>query len=255
MTPSSTQWNANLYDTKHDFVSKYGEAVIEVLQPVANEKIVDLGCGTGDLSAILHQKGVVVTGIDQSAEMIRTAKEKYPHIKFDLGDAANFSYPETFDAVFSNATLHWVLHKEEAIQCIYNCLKPKGRFVAEFGGKGNVQLIVQAIKKVLTQLGFAEHAKRNYWYFPSIGEYTSLLEKHGFRVLYAVHFDRDTELQDSDGIQNWIKMFGGAYLAGLQNEEIKEVLCKVEEDLKETIYKNGKWYADYKRLRIWAVKE
>ena len=250
-----TQWNSSLYDTKHDFVSKYGEDVLQLLDPMTGEKILDLGCGTGDLAEQIHQKGALVLGTDKSKEMIKTAKEKYPHIKFEVESAENFGYPQEFNAIFSNATLHWVLKKEEAIKCIYNSLKSKGRFVAEFGGKGNVESIVNSLKKSLTDLGLSETAKKIVWYFPSLSEYTTLLENNGFRVVYATHFDRETELKDENGIRNWIQMFGQSYLQDLQDFEIKAVLNIVEADLEKTNHKNGKWYADYKRLRILAIKE
>src|SRR5690349_1218807 len=132
------KWNTDLYDNNHAFVSRYGEDVIALLNPQAGERILDLGCGTGDLAEIIRQKGAAVTGLDSSPEMVATAAGKYPHIRFDVTSATDFSYEEKFDAIFSNATLHWVLECQKAIACIYNNLKPNGgRFVAEFGGKGN----------------------------------------------------------------------------------------------------------------------
>ncbi|CAN5704816.1 class I SAM-dependent methyltransferase [soil metagenome] len=248
-------WNANLYDQKHDFVSKYGEDVINLLAPKKGEDILDVGCGTGDLAELVRASGANITGIDNSKEMIETAKAKYPLINFEIKAADNFQYDKKFDAVFSNATLHWVLEKEKAIDCIYNCLKPGARFVSEFGGKGNVYNIVNALKNTLIKYGFPENANRQVWYFPSLSEYTSLLEQKGFRVTFAAHFDRDTLLKDDNGIINWLHMFGKSFLQGLDDKIIGEILSEVEQLVKPTNFKNNQWYADYVRLRVVAIKE
>jgi trans-aconitate 2-methyltransferase len=126
--------------------------------------------------------------------MIQKAKANFPAIDFRVQSATQFISDAAFDAVFSNAVLHWVLDKEAAIDCIYRNLKTNGRFVMEMGGKRNVEQINQALKKVLTQHGFTKEAQREVWYYPSLSEYSGLLEKRGFRVVYASHFNRDTIL-------------------------------------------------------------
>src|SRR5699024_10906755 len=135
-------WNPTLYDTNHAFVSDYGNHLIELLAPKPNEQILDLGCGTGDLTNTLYNKKANVVGVDQSENMILQAKAKYPHIDFWVKDATKLGYDSEFDAVFSNATLHWIKEPEQALNHIYKSLKCNGRFIAEFGGKGNVQTIV-----------------------------------------------------------------------------------------------------------------
>lgn len=249
------KWNANLYDNKHDFVSKYGEDVIELLAPQKGECILDLGCGTGDLADIIRSKGATVIGLDSSNDMIESARQKYPSIQFDIKSADNFHYETQFDAVFSNATLHWVLEYEKAINCIYDSLKPNGRFVAEFGGRGNVTNIITALKSSLVGNGYAELASKEVWYFPSLSEYTSLLEKHGFRVVFAAHFDRETLLKEDSGIKNWIQMFGQPFLQTLSADAIESVLKMAEEHVRLTNFSSGNWYADYVRLRIVAIKQ
>jgi trans-aconitate methyltransferase len=249
------KWDSNLYDQRHDFVSKYGEGLVELLDPKQGELILDLGCGTGDLAHLVSQKNAVVTGMDNSPEMIEAARKKYPDLQFDLKPAEDFSYPIQFDAVFSNATLHWVPEKEKATRCIYEALKPGGRFVAEFGGKGNVSNIVKALIAALSNRGYAEQDAKSVWYFPSLSEYSSLLEQHGFRVVFAAHYDRETLLQDKSGIKNWIQMFGHPYLQDLSQETIDTIMNDVEEQVRATNFKHGNWYADYVRLRIKAVKQ
>ena len=248
------KWDADLYDRKHDFVSKYGEELIALLDPKSGEEILDLGCGTGDLAELIRERGSKVTGIDSSTDMIETAKQKYPLIDFYVRSATDFSFDKKFDAVFSNAALHWITEKEKAVQQIYNCLKPHGKLVAEFGGKGNVAMILNALTNALRKNGFTENAKIETWYFPSLSEYASLLEKNGFRVIFASHFDRDTLLKDHSGIKNWLRMFAFSYLQGIGEKETEIILDEVEQQLQSTNFHDGKWYADYKRLRIVAVK-
>lgn len=248
------KWNTDLYDQKHNFVSKYGEDVIKLLAPETGENILDLGCGTGDLSEIIRKSGAHVLGIDSSEEMIKRAREKYPHIDFKVASADNFSFEKKFDAVFSNATLHWVLKKEQTVDCVYNSLNDGGRFVAEFGGKGNVDNIIAALQNSLIKHGYQDIADKHVWYFPSLSEYATLLESKGFRVTWAAHFDRDTLLKDKDGIRNWIAMFGKPFLGIISDTVTEQILLEVEEQIKSSNFKNGQWYADYVRLRIVAVK-
>ncbi len=248
------KWDNNLYDEKHGFVSKYGEEVTGLLNPKNGEEILDLGCGTGGLAELIRLKGAQVTGIDNSPEMIEAAKQKYPLIDFQLQPATGFTFDKKFDAVFSNAVLHWVLEKEKAVKQIYDCLKTNGRFVAEMGGKGNVAHIVNALKNALNKNGFSGISKKEIWYFPSLSEYASLLEQNGFRVIFATHFDRETLLKDENGIKDWLRMFARSYLEGVSDKEIEAVLEDAGQQLRTTNYRDGKWYADYKRLRIVALK-
>ena len=250
-----TNWNAHLYDDKHSFVFKYGEDLVDVLKPMAGERILDLGCGTGYLTSIIAASGATVVGIDNSLEMITKAKAAYPAVEFKVQSATEFYFDEHFNAIFSNAVLHWVTEKEKAIDCMYRNLKKSGRLVLEFGGKQNVERIVTALKGSLLKHGFAENAAIPLWYFPSLSEYTGLLEKRGFRVTYAAHFNRDTQLNDTEnGIKDWIKMFGTAFFKGIEEADVNKILDEVQQELVPTNYRNGQWFADYKRLRVIAIK-
>ncbi|AIE59133.1 class I SAM-dependent methyltransferase [Bacillus methanolicus] len=251
----SDNWNAHLYDSKHSFVSKFGEDLIELLAPKKGEYILDLGCGTGDLAYKLNKLGVNVIGIDKSENMVDQAKKKYPHIKFEVQDALNLDYHCEFDAVFSNATLHWVKPPKQALICIYKALKQDGRFVAEFGGKGNVKIITDEILNQFEKLGIEFKAELFPWYFPSIGEYSTLMEEVGFRVIFAQHFDRLTPLDGDHGIRNWIQMFGNSMFEGLTEETKDFIITKVENNLKGVLFQNGGWFADYKRIRVIGIKE
>lgn len=251
----TNRWNAGLYDEKMNFVSHYGRGLIDWLQPVSGERILDVGCGTGDLSAQLAEGGVQVTGIDFSADMIAAAKKKYPHVPFFVADAHTYRTNEPYDAVFSNAALHWMKRPEEVARTIWLALVPGGRFVAEFGGKDNVGSVVRALRVALAKKGISADECLP-WYFPSIGEYTSLLERHGFRVMLASHFDRPTPMPDGDqGLMHWLDSFCSPFFGGLSPQDREDVCQETTELLRPTLFQNGRWILDYKRIRVIARKE
>lgn len=254
-------WNPALYEGKHAFVWQYGEDLIAWLAPQPGERILDLGCGTGQLTQTIAQSGAEVIGIDHSATMIAQARQHYPLLEFAVADARQLQsdYPcreqqsdRPFDAVFSNAVLHWILEADAVIQSVHHVLKPGGRFVAEFGGCGNVQEIVQSLHKARASL---HNPACSPWYFPSLSEYATRLEQHGFEVRQAVLFDRPTPLEEGDaGLANWIHMFASRFLDDLSAEQQIQVVQTVEQDLKPTLHRDGQWWADYRRLRIMATK-
>src|SRR5262249_37129739 len=139
------RWDAALYDAKHAFVWKHGESLIELLAPRPGERVLDLGCGTGHLTARLAAAGAEGVGLDQSPAMTEQARRAYPQVPFVEADARDFDLKEPFDAVFSNATLHWVREPGRVVACVARALKPGGRFVAEFGGKGNVRALAAGL--------------------------------------------------------------------------------------------------------------
>jgi trans-aconitate methyltransferase len=256
LATTTTAWNARLYDDKHAFVFKFGEDLVQLLAPRPGERILDLGCGTGYLTDLIARSGAKIIGADNSASMIEKARTAYPELEFQQISATELSFDQSFDAVFSNAVLHWVLDKAAAIDGIYRSLRPGGRFVMEMGGKYNVEGIVLAVRKVLTRHHYYKNAALQPWYYPSVGEYATLLEKRGFRIDYASHFDRETELQDNaSGIKDWLKMFGSSFLKEIPAADQEPLLDEVQDTLKPTHYRNHTWWADYKRLRIVATKK
>jgi trans-aconitate methyltransferase len=249
------KWNSTLYDNSHDFVSQYGKGILSFLNPKPAETILDLGCGTGDLTKEIFLTGARVKGVDSSSDMITKAKAKFPEIEFHQMDARELKFDDKFDAIFSNAVLHWIPQKEIVISKMYSHLNDNGRIVLEFGGKGNNQQMLKVLREVFLQRGYVSNAKINYWYYPSIGEYSTELEKQNFRVTHAEHFDRITPLKSDQGIKDWFLMFGDYLFVDISEKEKNDILDEVQDKLKATHFIDGVWNADYKRIRIVAVKE
>ncbi len=246
-------WDANLYEQKHAFVYEYGKGLIPLLQPQPGELILDLGCGTGHLTHTIAESGARVIGIDCSTSMIETAQSTYPQLEFHLADAKDFSFASPFDAIFSNATLHWILEAEQVVRCITASLKPGGRFIAEFGGKGNVATITTAVQQSFQEI---MHKEIDFgWYFPSIGEYATLLEKHDLDVRSALLFERPTPLEEGEmGLRNWLQMFGEQVFHNVSGDMKQKILERTEEKTRDRLFNNDQWIADYTRLRIVAYK-
>lgn len=247
------RWNTDLYDDNHSFVARYGEDLINWLRPEEGERILDLGCGTGSLTWQISQYGTRVTGIDASEDMIQKAKAGYPDIDFFTQDARFFSLPGNFDAIFSNATLHWIQEQDPVLQSVYKSLRPGGRFVFEMGGQGNIRHIETAVREALAETGTQEQPAES-WFFPSPATYSALLEKHGFTVKSLAFFDRRTPLEGEEGMQNWIRMFGAFFFRNTSQLAREAVIRRAAEKMRPDYYENGTWYADYVRLRVLAVR-
>jgi trans-aconitate methyltransferase len=250
---TTPEWDAALYTGKHSFVYEYGRELVALLAPQRGERILDLGCGSGQLTRAIAESGADTTGLDNSASMIDAARCEYPELSFILADARDFSFAESFEAVFSNAALHWVKPPEKVIECVARCLRPGGRFVAEFGGKGNVQRLFEAAETAGREL--TGHEVRHVNYFPSVAEYSSILESHSMEVRQAWLFDRPTKLEDGeDGLRNWLAMFGEKTFGAMPDNVRLRWIERTEEMGRTTLFRDGSWYADYRRLRVIAVR-
>jgi trans-aconitate methyltransferase len=243
-------WDAKLYDGKHSFVWKHGASLVELLAPLPGERILDLGCGTGHLTAQIAAAGAAVLGIDSSPPMVEEARANFPDLRFEVHDARQLAFADPFDAVFSNAVLHWIVEAESVVRGVVRALRPGGRFVVEFGGKRNVQNILAALLAGLRALGVEDNVSP--WYYPSVGEYTGLLERAGLEVTFATLFDRPTSLEGADGLRRWIEMFGGRFLERVPLDRREEFFLGVEAALRPLLWRDGAWFADYRRLRVVA---
>jgi trans-aconitate methyltransferase len=187
--------------------------------------------------------------------MIADAKLRYGKVKFQVCNAENFRFKNKFDSIFSNATLHWIKNYKSVIKCMYKNLKFNGKIVLEFGGKNNVKTIVDQLRSSLKKRGYLNQSKLELWYFPSAEEYSKELELVGFKVVLAESFNRKTELTNQkDGIKDWISMFAKSFFKDVDLTHIEEIKTEVQESIKEKYFTNGKWYADYKRIRFIAIK-
>ena len=243
-------WDAHLYDGRHAFVWKFGASLVELLAPKPGEAIFDLGCGTGHLAAEIAATGANVLGADRSPAMIEKARETYPHLQFEVADARALTDVERFDAVFSNAVLHWIKEPRQVVQGIARALKPGGRFVAEFGGRGNIGSIQAAMIK--RAQGTRSRTRRIALVLPEHCRIRTVLEDAGLETSFATLFDRPTPLQGQDGMRDWIKMFGGAYLGCVPAEEQEAFFSRIEAEVRPLLYRDGTWLADYRRLRVVA---
>jgi len=251
----SSTWNAKLYNDKHSFVWEKATGVVELLNAQPGERILDLGCGTGHLTAQIAAKGAIMMGVDRSDDMIAEAKQKYPGIQFQVADGTALTFDEEFDAIFSNAALHWILDAEAVARGVAKALKPGGRLVAEFGGKGNIRTLMGAMNDAAEKFGIAEGLDKLGWYYPGIGEYSGLLEKHGLEVREASLFERPTRLEDGEeGLKTWLRMFRKPVLERLPIDRQIEFLEEIEEEVRPRLFKDGVWELDYRRLRVAAYK-
>jgi trans-aconitate methyltransferase len=255
-SPAEKQWDASRYDGGHSFVWKYGAGVIDLLAPREGERILDLGCGTGHLTREIAARGAEVIGIDRSPDMIAQAKRLYPDLRFEITDATDFQFAEPFEAVFSNAVIHWIRDQDALLASIHRALKPGGRFVAEMGGKGNLRAIKRALHRAIESAGHTVPEKASFRYFATIGEYAGLLERHGFTVAQAFYFERPTALEGGEeGLRNWIEVFADNEMSATPTDERAQIIRRIEDDLRPELYREGVWFADYRRLRIFAIKD
>jgi trans-aconitate methyltransferase len=232
-----------------------GESLVDLLAPQPGESILDVGCGTGHLTAQIAQRGAAVVGIDSSAAMVERARAAYPQLDFRLADATDLRFERAFDAVFSNAALHWIPRASQPLvgRSIARSLRDGGRLVAELGGKGNVERIVRALEATIVAMGY--HLPADPWCFPGVAEYAALLEEAGLEVVLAELFERPTPLDGGErGMSHWLSMFAGHFLTAVPAEKWEELVGEVERLLRPEHYRENGWIADYRRLRLVAIR-
>jgi len=248
---NSDHWNPGHYSRECGFVARNGEDVLEWLAPQSGERVLDLGCGDGVLTAKLVERGCDVVGVDASPQQIAAAKAA--GLNAIVADGASLPFTGEFDAVFSNAALHWMKQPDEVIAGVFRSLRKDGRFVAEFGAQGNVATIRGAIHAELRDRCI-DPDLLDPWYFPSEEEYRCKLEAVGFRVERIESFTRPTRLV-SDVI-GWLRAFAGPFTAALDDADVEPFLVAVQERARSTLQQpDGGWLlTDYQRLRFVAIK-
>lgn len=249
MTDPAQTWDPQTYAHNASFVSELGAGVLQLLAARPGERVLDLGCGDGTLARQLQDFGCTVLGVDASAELVQAARER--GVQALVADGEKLSFQCEFDAVFSNAALHWMRDADAVVSGVWRALVPGGRFVAEMGGYGCVAAIRGALAEALGRRGIDASA-RDPWYFPTAEEYAERLTRAGFRVRSIELFDRPTPLPT--GVEGWLATFAKSQLAGLSVEEASEVLREVRKLLEPKLCGANGWFADYVRLRFAADK-
>jgi trans-aconitate methyltransferase len=242
-------WNANEYSRQGRFVADLAGGVFDLLSPAPNERILDLGCGDGALTAKIAARGAPVVGVDSSPSMVEAAKALGLDARVASGDELPFE--QEFDAVFSNAALHWMRNQEAVLSSVHRALKPGGRFVAEMGGFGNIAAISVALTAVVRQWGL-DAAKLEHNYFPTPTQYAGQLEAAGFIVDEIGLIPRPTALPES-GMRGWLQTFRRGLLEQLPEEDRERAIDEVVALLQPILQTSeGNWFADYVRLRFRA---
>lgn len=243
-------WSADSYRTHAGFVADLAGDVLGWLEPRAGERILDLGCGDGVLTQAIAAAGADVVGVDVSDDLLAAARARGLEVRHMDGQALEFA--EAFDAVFSNAALHWMTEADRVIEGVRRALVPGGRFVAEFGGHGNVAAIVTAMRATARRRG-GDETLAGPWFFPTPEAYRDRLEAHGFAVSRIGLYPRPTPL--GTGMKAWLSVFRKPFFAQY-GAATDEVLDEVEDLLAPVLRdERGNWTADYVRLRVAAVRE
>ena len=249
---STQTWNPSQYAANAAFVPALGQAVFDLLNPQAGERILDLGCGDGVLTEKLAATGAEVVGMDSSPDMVRAARQR--RLDARVMDATKLTFDNEFDAVFTNAVLHWIKDDPDAaIASAYRALRRPGRFVGEMGGHGCVAAVNVALIVGLEKRDIQNAASFCPWYFPTVDDYTARLQRAGFVAETVQLIPRPTPL--AAGMRGWLETFGNPFCAALPEDQRGDFLDDVTEMLRPVLCdERGRWTADYMRLRFVARK-
>ena len=244
---SNQKWDSSSYQRDTGFVSVYGEDVLSWLAARPGERILDLGCGDGILTRKIAESGADVVGCDASESFIETATAAGLDARLMDGQALTFDHE--FDAVFTNAALHWMLRADDVIAGVKRALKPGGRFAGEFGGFGNVAALTAAMRAVGNEMD-GDLSLAGPWFFPTVEQYGQMLKTHGFVVDEITTFARPTPLPN--GVLSWLQVMRKPFFDQF-GDLADTVYAKVENALQPSLCDhNGQWFADYVRLRFRA---
>jgi len=257
-------WDASGYDAAFSFVTAHGAVLLDLLDARAGERVLDIGCGTGHQAAALAGTGVEVVGVDSDAAMLEVARREHPGIRVaraDAQDAAALAAAAggaPFDAVLSNAALHWMPRQDDVVGAVAAVLRPGGRLVVEMGGLGNVARITAAIRFARGEIGLDPDVATS-WTFPSPGEQAARLERHGYAVRLVQLIDRPTPLEPGSTAADWARMFGAALVDDVPRSarlSFDHAVDAHARDLGLDHRSDGQpgWWIDYVRLRFVATR-
>ena len=237
---STSEWDAADYARVGAFVAELGQAAFDLLDPQVGERVLDIGCGEGSLTRKIAERGATVLGIDNSPGMVAAARAN--GVDALLLAAEDMQFFAEFDAAFSNATLHWVLEKEQAARAIFRALKPGGRFAGEMGGEGNLAKLRDALDEELVIRGYVPPLEASNWY-ASPEEFACVYEAAGFEQIDARLIERPTPIDH--GVGEWVTTFRRGWLdrAKVPDAERAEIGAAVADRI-------GSNVADYVRLRF-----
>ncbi len=241
-------WDPRLYGETSRYVSDLGAPLVELLAPQPGERILDLGCGDGALTEKIVASGADVLGVDASEAMVREARAR--GLQAEVVGAYELDFESEFDGVFSNAAMHWMKRPDEVIRRVRRALRLGGRFVSEFGGAGNIDVVRGALRAALAARGI-DYEALDPWYFPSVAEYRTRLESQRFVVEHIELFDRWTPIPGD--LAEWLNNFGNSFLDGLVQGDRDAVVEQVTEAVRPKLCDGqGRWSIDYVRLRFAA---
>lgn len=243
-------WNADLYERNAGFVADLGAPVFDLLAPRRGERILDLGCGHGKLTLRIADAGARVLGVDASSDQVAACRML--GLEARVMDGETLDFVDEFDAVFSNAALHWMKDADHVLAGVFRALKPGGRFVGEMGGTGNVSQVSDALVAGLAKRGI-DAGPLWPWYFPSTEEYADRLAGVGFRVDNIETINRPTALPGD--IEGWIDTFGKSFLGAVAETDRPDLIAEIRDDLAPALKdEGGVWTVDYVRIRFKALK-
>lgn len=244
----SSRWEPSDYAKNAAFVPEFGKAVVDLLAPKPDERILDLGCGDGVLTETLIAAGAKVRGVDASPEMIEAAKAR--GLDVEVKDGEKLDFDAQFDAVFTNAALHWMLDPQAVARGVFRALKSGGRYVGEQGGHGNIATLRAGLREELVERGYPVPENDPQWY-PTVEDFTEIHRAAGFHDIEAWLIERPTPLPA--GAAGWFKTFRAGFLdaAKVPDAEQDEVATAAETRLADKLRQpDGSWVADYVRLRF-----
>ena len=247
------QWKSALYDSRHDFVARYGEGLLRYLPDDPGQRILDLGCGTGTLSAELAEQAAEVLGVDSSPDMVARAAALHhaPNLRFEVRDALDLPYEGQWDVIFSNAVFHWIADHDRLLANVHRALKPGGALICEFGAHGNIATVDGAFASVM------RGHDRDYWCeftFPTVETFADGLERHGLHVGIIRDYDRPTPLSPGyDALEAWLRQFYASELESLDDDERRDVLDRTCRMVEPALWDGERWTLDYRRLQAVAT--